>query len=68
MTLCPYCGKDFHHLGIMRHRQACRKKLHPSIDCQCSECKKMREFLKEKEKSGELNLVGLPEDLEKIKK
>lgn len=38
------------------------------IDCNCNECKKIRNLLKNKEKKGEINLIGLPEDLEKIRK
>ena len=38
------------------------------IDCPCKECKKIRNFLKEKEKKGEIYLGGLEEDKEKIRK
>lgn len=38
------------------------------IDCDCKECKKIRDLLKNKEKKGEINLVGSPEDLKKIRK
>ncbi len=38
------------------------------IDCSCSECQKIRSFLKQKEKSGEIYLSGLEEDKEKIRK
>jgi len=36
------------------------------IDCTCKECKKIRKLLRDKTNSGELHLVGLPEDKKKI--
>ena len=66
MILCPYCKKWFQSLGIMRHRTACKKKLHPSIDCKCGECRRVGKFLKENSKVGKINLVGCPEDLNKL--
>ncbi len=38
------------------------------IDCSCSECQKVRDFIKQKEKTGEIYLGGLEEDKEKIRK
>ena len=37
------------------------------IDCPCNECKKVRHFLKKKEKEGTIYLSGLEEDKKKIR-
>ena len=37
------------------------------IDCECLKCRKVRKFLKKKQESGEIDLIGCEEDLEKIK-
>lgn len=45
-----------------------KKMINHGIDCNCKKCKKIRDLLKNKEKKGEINLVGTSEDLEKIRK
>lgn len=64
--ICPYCRESYHSLGIMKHRKACREKIHPGINCKCAECRKVGEFLRAKEEAGEINIVGCKEDLEKL--
>lgn len=43
------------------------KKNH-GIDCSCNECQKIRNFLKKKEKKGEIYISGLEEDKKKIRR
>lgn len=39
-----------------------------SIDCKCKECKEIRSILRQADQQGDIHLVGLPEDLAKIRK
>lgn len=37
------------------------------LECQCKECKKLKKFLRDQEKSGKIHLAGTEEDLKKIR-
>ncbi len=45
-----------------------RKKMRHGIDCECSECEKIRQLFKSKVRSGEVYLSGLPDDKKKVMK
>ncbi|KKN67350.1 hypothetical protein LCGC14_0462140 [marine sediment metagenome] len=50
------------------YKKVRKVKQNHGINCSCKECKKVRTFLKRKEKKGEIYLSGLPEDLKKIRR